>query len=178
VTLKCEKLIEKSRLNDQADDNVKTNFAELKAQITRKQEKPKTLQKAIGEAKAEQTEQKAAEIDVVRNHERQRDEMLSTRKESEKHRLNSTAKATERKHSSRRSTSNLGIALVERLELEIGHLQMALMELSARNAELVGNLKQGIQVMEDATKTISQANRKLMRTIRKTGTNSLSKEAK
>jgi chaperonin cofactor prefoldin len=54
-------------LNDEWKDNVETRVAELKAQIVWKQEKLKTLQKAINAAKAEQRKQKAAEIQVVRN---------------------------------------------------------------------------------------------------------------
>jgi hypothetical protein len=49
--------------------------------------------------------------------------------------------AIEIKHSSRRSTSEPGIALVERLELQIGYLQRAGMRLAERKAEFMRKLK-------------------------------------
>jgi Fe2+ transport system protein B len=154
VILKYEQLIETSRLHDEWENNVETKFAELKAQIARKQEKLKTLQKAMNATKAERKKQNAAEIHVVRNYERERNEMSKTLNESATHSLNSTAKAAGIKYVSRRLTSKLGTALGERLELQTGHLQRDGMRLDETSAEFVRKLKQGIRFVEDETKAV------------------------
>jgi hypothetical protein len=52
------------------------------------------------------------------------------------------------------------------------------MGLNERNAEFVRKLKQGIRVMEDATKAIFHSNSPFLRELRKAAVNLLSKEAK
>jgi citrate lyase alpha subunit len=85
-------------------------------------------------------------------------QMVKTLNESVKHSLNSTAKTIGIKHSSRPSTSELRIALLERLELQIGHLQRAGTGIYESSAKFVGKLKQAIQVVEDRTKAIFHSN--------------------
>jgi uncharacterized protein YukE len=63
--LKHEQFIETSRLNDEWEGNVEMKFEELKAQISQKKEKLKTVQKVMNATEAEQRRQKAAEIHVV-----------------------------------------------------------------------------------------------------------------
>jgi hypothetical protein len=60
--------------------------------------------------------------------------MSKTLDESAKHSLNSTASAIGINHASRLLTSKLEIALVERLELQIGHLPRADIEWDDRSA--------------------------------------------
>jgi hypothetical protein len=80
--------------------------------------------------------------------------MLKPLNESAKHSLNLGAKAIGITYSSRLSTSELRIALGERLELQIEHLQRTGMGLNQGNAECMRELKQGMRVVEDATKAI------------------------
>jgi hypothetical protein len=75
--------------------------------------------------KAEQRRQKPAEMHVVQNYERETNDKLKTRNESVEDSLILRANAIERKHSLRRSTSEVRISLVGRLKLQIGLLQKA-----------------------------------------------------
>jgi hypothetical protein len=127
--------------------------------------------------KTEHRRQKPAEIHVVQNYERERNDKLKTLNQSVENSLILRANAIEIKHSSRWLTSELRISLVGRLEWQIGHLQKAGMRLDETRAEFVGKLKQGIRVVQDPTKAMFHSNWKFMSTLQKTGMNLLSKEA-
>jgi hypothetical protein len=156
---------------------METKFSEPTAQIARKQKNSKDYRKQWMQQKRSK-KQKTAEIHIVQNHEREKNEILKTLNESATHSLNSTAKTIWINHASLLLTLKLEIAFVERLELQIGHLQRADTGLDDRSAEFVRKMKQWIRIVEGATNVIFHSNWKLMWAIWKTGMNLLSKEEK
>jgi hypothetical protein len=154
-------VVHASRLAEGAENIVQGRLQERRDEIARKQAKVRKLQASVRAAEADL----ATQIEVAQNHERQFQQRLQALKEAEYRALSSTARAIGIKLPSDRPPSELGRALIAALATHVGDLQKARAEREQRNAEFTERINQGIQVVEQATKTIAQSNRRLLRTI-------------
>jgi myosin heavy subunit len=166
VAFRYERLLQESRAMEEAERTVQTKLNERKVEITEKRERAKKLQTEIKESENALAAQKAAHVEAIRNHERERDSILQAMREAERRTLRSAAKAAGLKRTGKRSPSELIEAMVAVLEWQIGELKRARMARDQKDAEFPERLAGGITVVEGAANAISHANRKLLRAIR------------